>query len=155
MKEQRLVLSFAFLLCVSGLLLATIIGCQKPVSAVPVSAVVLLPDPPTDDQPSIYVEKGGTVQFLAEGPNIGPFTVSAPDGVCEEGNLIAITQRTKNQNDQFAVQQATCHVILAQTQHIEFSVYSGVDQNNPTRKPTGPPFKKIEAYVRKCPPICT
>ncbi|HTY82869.1 MAG TPA: hypothetical protein VMB19_01555 [Silvibacterium sp.] len=149
MKEQRPVLSFAFLLCVSGLLLATVVGCQKPVSA-----VVVLTDPPSHDQPSIYVEKGGTVQFEAEVPDIGAFTVSAPDGVCEEGNSIQSTERAKHHGDQFTVQVATCHVILAQAQHIEFNVYSSVEKNKPTGKPTGPPIQTIKAYVRPCPPAC-
>ena len=139
MKPRR-ALIFLIFGPVSGLLLGTLVGCHRPASA-----VVLLPEPPkVGDYPSIYLEKGGTVEFLAEG-KIDQFTVTAPDGVCKEGATFQSSQRAKRSGHSFSPQSATCHVILAQAQQVEFKV-------NDSR--THAPIKEVKAYIRPCRPGC-
>ena len=124
-------------LIVVGLLLGLVSGCHKPVNA-----VIILTGNSNAVYP--YAEEGGTIQFIQEDVSDG-FTVSFPDGVCEETSPISSHPLRKTQR-----QSATCHITAHEIKVDTFTV------QQKSKKPgvPPPPPQPIETYIRQCPPGC-
>jgi len=146
MEKYKLPLSALCLLLVVGS------GCNTTKTRPPVAAIILVPGP--DDEPAVYTEQGGRLEFRSEAPD---FTVTISDpNLCKEGTSLSgksgqpavcsLAPDAKSGKYGYTISVSGGAVA-------ESNAGVGDSSNNPGARKKRNPFEGT-MYVRGCNPPC-